>query len=138
MGAGTPRRAGRRVPDRPGDRDPPRSASSQRSSSASGRARCVVDVSLYETAIGYVGYHLGRYLADVTVLTGEGTRFPMVQFYDVMATRDGELMAGGNDRLFRAICDVLGLPQVVDDERFRTNPDRAKPGRADGAASNPG
>ena len=31
---------------------------------------CVVDVSLYETAIGYIGYHLAGYLADGTVPSG--------------------------------------------------------------------
>ena len=88
---------------------------------------CVVDVSLYETAIGYVGYHLVGYLADGTVPTREGTRFPMVAPYQVMATRDGELLvAGGNDRLFRAICAVLDLPEVAADPRFRTNPDRVR------------
>ena len=86
---------------------------------------CVVDVSLYETALGYLGYHLAGYLADGTVPRGQGTVFPMVAPYQVFPTRDGELMiAGGNDRLFAAICDVLGLQELVDDERFRTNPDR--------------
>jgi crotonobetainyl-CoA:carnitine CoA-transferase CaiB-like acyl-CoA transferase len=87
----------------------------------------VVDVSLYETAIGFIAYHLAGYLADGTVPSGEGTRFPMVAPYEVFPTADGELMvAGGNDRLFRAICDVVGLPELVDDPRFRTNPDRVR------------
>ncbi len=90
-------------------------------------AGSVVDVSLYETAIGYVGYHLAGYLADGTIPTGEGTRFPMVAPYQVMATQDGELLvAGGNDRLFRAICAVVGLPGITDDARFRTNADRVR------------
>jgi crotonobetainyl-CoA:carnitine CoA-transferase CaiB-like acyl-CoA transferase len=85
----------------------------------------VVDVSLYETALGYIAYHLAGYLADGTVPTGQGTIFPMVAPYQVLPTRDGELMvAGGNDRLFAAICEVVGLPELVDDARFRTNPDR--------------
>jgi crotonobetainyl-CoA:carnitine CoA-transferase CaiB-like acyl-CoA transferase len=88
---------------------------------------CVVDVSLYETALAYIGYHLAGYLADGTVPKGEGTRFPMVAPYQVFATRDGELMiAGGNDRLFRSICDVLGASELADDLRFRTNPDRVR------------
>ncbi len=37
-----------------------------------------VDVSLYETALGYIGYHLAGYLADGTVPHGQGTRFPML------------------------------------------------------------
>jgi formyl-CoA transferase/CoA:oxalate CoA-transferase len=85
----------------------------------------VVDVSLYETALAYVGYHLAGYLADGTVPRGQGTVFPMVVPYQVFPTRDGELLiAGGNDRLFAAICEVVGLPELVDDPRFRTNPDR--------------
>ena len=85
----------------------------------------VVDTSLYETALGYIGYHLVGYLADGTVPSGEGTVFPMVAPYQVFPTRDGDLMvAGGNDRLFGLLCDVLELPELVSDKRFRTNPDR--------------
>jgi crotonobetainyl-CoA:carnitine CoA-transferase CaiB-like acyl-CoA transferase len=87
----------------------------------------VVDVSLYETAIGYIGYHLAGYLGDGTIPHGQGTRFPMVAPYQVFPTRDGELMiAGGNDRLFAAICSVLGLPELVDEPRFATNPERVR------------
>ncbi len=87
----------------------------------------VVDTSLYETALTYIGYHLVGYLADGTVPTGQGTVFPMVAPYQVFPTRDGELMvAGGNDRLFAAVCEVVSLPELVGDERFRTNPDRVR------------
>ena len=86
----------------------------------------VVDVSLYETAIGYLGYHLVGYLADGTVPRGDGTRFPMVAPYEVLATRDGALMvAAGNDRLFRALCAVAGRagarrrPALRDERRSR-------------------
>jgi formyl-CoA transferase/CoA:oxalate CoA-transferase len=86
-----------------------------------------VDVSLYETALGYVGYHLVGYLADGTVPSGAGTRFPMVAPYQVLATGDGSLMvAGGNDRLYAAICRTIDRPDLVDDERFRTNADRVR------------
>lgn len=85
----------------------------------------VVDVSLYETTLAYLGYHLAGYLADGTIPTGQGTAFPMVAPYEVFPTRDGELMiAGGNDRLFAAICDVLGQRELADDPRFSSNPGR--------------
>ena len=87
----------------------------------------VVDTSLYETALGYLGYHLVGYLADGTIPSGEGTGFPMVAPYQVFPTRDGELMvAGGNDRLFALLCEALELPALVDDVRFRTNADRVR------------
>jgi len=87
----------------------------------------VVDTSLYETALAYVGYHLVGYLADGTIPTGQGTGFPMVAPYQVFPTHDGELMvAGGNDRLFALLCGVLDLPELVDDGRFATNPDRVR------------
>ena len=87
----------------------------------------VVDVSLYETALGYIGYHLAGYLADGTVPHGQGTRFPMVAPYEVFPTRDGALMiAAGNDRLFASLCDVVGLPELTGDDRFGTNPLRVQ------------
>ena len=87
----------------------------------------VVDTSLYETALAYVGYHLVGYLADGTVPTREGTVFPMVAPYQVLPTGDGELMvAAGNDRLFAALCGVLAVPELVADPRFRTNPGRVE------------
>jgi crotonobetainyl-CoA:carnitine CoA-transferase CaiB-like acyl-CoA transferase len=87
----------------------------------------VVDTSLYEAALAYIGYHLVGYLADGTVPGRQGTVFPMVAPYQVFPTRDGGLMvAAGNDRLFRALCEALGTPELVDDERFRTNPARVR------------
>ena len=51
----------------------------------------------------------------------------MVAPYEVFPTADGELMiAGGNDRFFRSICEVVGLPELTQDPRFRTNPDRVR------------
>ena len=86
-----------------------------------------VDTSLYETALGYIGYHLVGYLADGTVPKREGTVFPMVAPYQVFPTQDGELMiAGGNDRLFVSLCEALELSDLAVDERFRTNPDRVR------------
>jgi crotonobetainyl-CoA:carnitine CoA-transferase CaiB-like acyl-CoA transferase len=51
----------------------------------------------------------------------------MVAPYQVLPTRDGELMvAGGNDRLFAALCEALELPGLAADARFSTNPDRVR------------
>ncbi len=87
----------------------------------------VVDASLYETTLAYLGYHLVGYLADGTVPAGQGTAFPSVAPYQVFPTRDGELMvAAGNDRIFAALCDALDLPGLAGDARFSTNPERVR------------
>jgi crotonobetainyl-CoA:carnitine CoA-transferase CaiB-like acyl-CoA transferase len=87
----------------------------------------VVDGSLYETVLSAIGYHLVGYLADGTIPTPQGTVFPMVAPYQVFPTRDGELMvAAGNDRLFRALCGALDMLELMNDARFRTNPNRVR------------
>jgi formyl-CoA transferase/CoA:oxalate CoA-transferase len=84
---------------------------------------CVLDLSLYETTLTLVPYQLTSYLATGEVPGREGSAFPLIAPYQVFRTRDGELMVvAGNDRLFRALCPVVGLPQLADDPRFSTNP----------------
>jgi crotonobetainyl-CoA:carnitine CoA-transferase CaiB-like acyl-CoA transferase len=47
--------------------------------------------------------------------------------YEAFGTADGWIaVAGGNDSLFRKLADVLGRPELADDPRFRTNPDRVR------------
>ncbi len=86
-----------------------------------GRGR-ELDLSLYETAVGLVPYHVLAYLATGEAPARHGTAFPLIVPYQAFAARDGELMvAAPNDRLFAALTGVLELP---DDPRFATNPDR--------------
>jgi crotonobetainyl-CoA:carnitine CoA-transferase CaiB-like acyl-CoA transferase len=93
---------------------------------ATGRGR-EVDVSLFETAVGLLPYHLTGYLATGVVPGRHGTAYPAIVPYQVFPTRDGELMvAAGNDRLFRALCAALELPELADDPRFATNPARVE------------
>ncbi|OZI77293.1 CaiB/BaiF CoA transferase family protein [Bordetella genomosp. 12] len=47
--------------------------------------------------------------------------------YQVFAAADGHLIvAVGNDGQFRNYCRVLGLPELADDPRFATNPQRVR------------
>jgi crotonobetainyl-CoA:carnitine CoA-transferase CaiB-like acyl-CoA transferase len=88
---------------------------------ATGRGR-VVEVSLYETAVGLLPYHLTGYLATGEVPGRHGTAYPAIVPYQTFAAADGELMvAVPNDRLFAALCSALGLPGLPADERFATN-----------------
>ena len=84
---------------------------------------CALDLSLYETTLALIPYQLINYFATGESPGREGTAFPLIAPYQVFRTRDGELMVvAGNDRLFRALCEVVGLPRLADDPRFATNP----------------
>jgi crotonobetainyl-CoA:carnitine CoA-transferase CaiB-like acyl-CoA transferase len=83
-----------------------------------------IEVSLYETSLWLLSSQIIGYLGAGDVPGREGSAFPLIAPYQVFPTRDGDLMiVAGNDKLFRAMCGVLG---IEDDERFRTNPDRAR------------
>jgi crotonobetainyl-CoA:carnitine CoA-transferase CaiB-like acyl-CoA transferase len=87
-----------------------------------GRGR-VLDLSLYETTLALLPYQLTNYLATGEVPGREGSAFSLIAPYQVFRTRDGELMVvAGNDRLFRALCEAVGLPALGNDPRFATNP----------------
>ncbi len=86
-----------------------------------------IDVSLYETAISLLAYQLVGFLGTGAVPGREGSAFAQIAPYQVFPTRDGELMiVAGNDKLFRALCDELGVSELVADPRFATNPDRVR------------
>jgi formyl-CoA transferase/CoA:oxalate CoA-transferase len=84
-----------------------------------------LDLSLYETALSLLSYQLVGYLGTGFVPGREGSAFPQIAPYQVFPTRDGELMiVAANDKLFSALCDVLGVRELAGDPRFLTNPDR--------------
>jgi len=84
-----------------------------------------LDVSLWETALSYVSYHLIGNLETGGVPKPQGTGFHAIAPYQVFPASDGGLMITcANDGLYRRLLGAIGLPQLADDPRFRTNPDR--------------
>jgi crotonobetainyl-CoA:carnitine CoA-transferase CaiB-like acyl-CoA transferase len=83
---------------------------------------CHVDLSLFETAVWWLAYHLEGYFASGSVPGHHGTGATFVAPYEVFTTASGSLMiAAGNDGLFRALCEVLGAPELADDPAYATN-----------------
>jgi crotonobetainyl-CoA:carnitine CoA-transferase CaiB-like acyl-CoA transferase len=82
-----------------------------------------VETSLYEVATWWLSYHLAGFLGSGTVPHRQGTTASFIAPYEVFATAEGGLMvAAANDRLFEVFVDALGAPELVNDERFRSNP----------------
>jgi crotonobetainyl-CoA:carnitine CoA-transferase CaiB-like acyl-CoA transferase len=84
-----------------------------------------VDVSLWETALSFVSYHLIGNLETGAVPTPQGTAFHAIAPYQVFPARDGGLMiTAANDGIFARLAGAIGLPELAADPRFLTNPDR--------------
>lgn len=88
---------------------------------------CVIDTSLFETAMGWMNFAAANYLASGKVPKRTGSEQTMLVPYKAYRASDGYMViAAGNDSLFRRLAEALGHPEWVSDERFRTNPDRVK------------
>jgi crotonobetainyl-CoA:carnitine CoA-transferase CaiB-like acyl-CoA transferase len=84
-----------------------------------------IDMSLLDCAVASMANQSMNYLASGTSPNRLGNAHPNISPYEVFATSDAHvIIAVGNDRQFRTLCDVLGLPDVADDKRFESNPSR--------------
>ena len=91
---------------------------------AAGRAQ-LIDTSLFETAVNWVPYQIAGYLGTGRTPRPMGSGMNMLAPYEAFRARDGWVMlAAGNDRLFAALCEALGAPELAGDARFLTNADR--------------
>jgi crotonobetainyl-CoA:carnitine CoA-transferase CaiB-like acyl-CoA transferase len=84
-----------------------------------------VEVNLLSSALSGLVNHTGAYTAAGVVPTRMGNAHPSVYPYQPMPTKDRDvIIAAANDRQFRALCGVLGIEELADDDRFRLNADR--------------
>jgi crotonobetainyl-CoA:carnitine CoA-transferase CaiB-like acyl-CoA transferase len=84
-----------------------------------------VEVNLLSSALSGLVNHSSAYVAGGVVPYRMGNAHPSVFPYEPLPTADREMIvAAANDRQFRKLCDVLGIPEVADDPRFARNRDR--------------
>jgi len=88
---------------------------------------CLVDTSLFETAVHWVEGPLNAYLADGQVPKRHGTGGAVIVPYQVFETADRPLcLAAGNDRLWARCAKVLGHPEWGTEARFATGSQRVR------------
>lgn len=86
-----------------------------------------VRVSLFETALSFMSYHLAGAWAGGGQPRRMGTRTYMIAPYEAFEGRDGHVMiCAGNDKLFAALCRVLGRPELAEAPDYRDNPARVR------------
>jgi crotonobetainyl-CoA:carnitine CoA-transferase CaiB-like acyl-CoA transferase len=84
-----------------------------------------IDLSLFDTQIAWLTYAATNYLLSGKRPQRLGNRHPNITPYQPFRAADGILcVAVGNDRQFAAFCRALGAPELAEDARFRTNPER--------------
>ncbi len=84
-----------------------------------------IQVSLFETALGLLGYNLQTFWQRGVQPAKCGSSHESLCPYQAFEAADGPIMIGvANDNLWRKFCAVAGLQALVDDPRFKTNADR--------------
>lgn len=91
---------------------------------ATGEAQ-LVETSLMETGVAWMGYFASNFLASGVVPEPQGSRHGQMAPYEGFPTQSGYLfVAALNDNLFRRLCAALDLTHLTDDPRYATNADR--------------
>jgi crotonobetainyl-CoA:carnitine CoA-transferase CaiB-like acyl-CoA transferase len=99
------------------------SALHERSQSGRGQR---IEVNLMSSALSGMVNQTAGFLLSGNVPTRMGNEHPSIYPYEPLPTADGEIvLAIGNDRQFRTLCDVLGAQEHAADPRFSTPPDRS-------------
>lgn len=86
---------------------------------------CVVDASLFETAMGLLTVHFARYLTSGELPERFTSGSAAVVIFQAFDTADGQvIVAAANDRLFAKLATALEHPEWAQDARFKSNADR--------------
>lgn len=87
---------------------------------------CVVDTSLFETAVAWVEGQMNNYLETDRVPVRHGAASAVLAPYQAFETADRPIcIAAGNDRIFARMAKEMGHPEWVEDPRFANGPKRA-------------
>ncbi len=80
-----------------------------------------VEVNLLSTALAAMANHSSTYVAGGTVPFRMGNAHPSLFPYEPLAASDGEIViVAANNAQFAKLATALGLPHLIDDERFTT------------------
>jgi crotonobetainyl-CoA:carnitine CoA-transferase CaiB-like acyl-CoA transferase len=85
----------------------------------------LVEVDLLSALLAGLVNQSSAYTVAGVVPERMGNRHPSIAPYELLRCSEGELvLAVGNDRQFRDLCEAIGEPALAEDQRFATNPAR--------------
>lgn len=86
-----------------------------------------VEVNLLSSLLGSMANQASSYLTTGRAPQRMGNAHPSIAPYETLRCKDDVLaLACGNDGQFRKLAEVLGVPELADDERFATNAERVR------------
>jgi formyl-CoA transferase len=86
-----------------------------------------LDISLLDTQVAMMANMASNFLATGKPPRRWGNAHPNIVPYQVFAASDGwVIVACGNDAQFRRFVELGGRPELADDPRFSTNPQRVR------------
>ena len=86
-----------------------------------------IDVSMLDCQIAILENAIARYLSKNEIPEPMGSRHPSIAPFEAFKTKDSFLIiAAGNDKLFKSLCEVLEIPNIANDEMYKTNSLRSK------------
>ncbi len=86
-----------------------------------------IDLSLLDTLVAFTANQSLNYWCSGDVPRRHGNAHANLVPYQVFAASDAPMvLAVGNDGQFAEFCRIAGRPELADDPRFRTNPDRVR------------
>lgn len=93
----------------------------------SGGAGGFVDISMMGASLAIAALQTSELFGTGVNPRRLGAAHPRNAPYQAFTARDGQfVMAAGNDRLWRSVCQVVGHPELIDRPEFRTTSDRAR------------
>jgi crotonobetainyl-CoA:carnitine CoA-transferase CaiB-like acyl-CoA transferase len=84
-----------------------------------------IEVPLFESTLGWLANRGQEYLVSGEDSGLIGNAHPSIVPYQTFDASDRPLVvAVGNNSQFAALCEAVGRPELAEDDRFATNPDR--------------
>jgi formyl-CoA transferase len=84
-----------------------------------------VDTSLFEGPLAFSIWETAELWATGRIPQPFGSAHRLTAPYQALRTRDGYINVGANNqRLWARLCKAIGREELIEDERFETNPDR--------------